>query len=114
VEEERKVIKLSLVLSLLFLFGCAADITKPEVTDTSVIRASNAKCGPTSILKKEISRLGESLTASALMKIAQSETVIVNFFSSRSGEWTVIIDGVNGISCMILWGKYWTASGQKS
>jgi hypothetical protein len=114
VEKERQVTRLSLVLSLLFLFGCVTDIAKPEVTNTSVIRASNAKCGPTSILKKEISRLGESLNASALMKIAPSETVIVSFFSSQDGEWTVIIDGVNGISCMILWGKYWTASGQKS
>ena len=113
-EEERKVIKLSLVLSLLFLFGCAADITKPEVTGTSVIRINSNQCGPTPILKEEISRLGESLNASALMKIAPSETVIVSFFSSQDGEWTVIIDGVNGISCMILWGKYWTASGQKS
>jgi len=114
VEEERKVIKLSLVLGLLFLFGCAAYITKPEVMDTSIIRVSSNQCGPTSVLKKEISRFGESLTASALMKVAPAETVIVNFFSSRSGEWSVIIDGINGISCMVLWGKYWMAAGQES
>ena len=113
-EEERKVTRLSLVLSLLFLFGCAADITKPEVTDTSVIRINSNQCGPTSVLKKEISRFGESLTASALMKVAPSETVIVNFFSSQDGGWSVIIDGINGISCMVLWGEYWTAAGQES
>ena len=113
-EEERKVTRLSLVLSLLFLFGCAADITKPEVTNTSVIRINSNQCGPTPVLKEEISRLGESLTASALMRVAPSETVIVSFFSSRSGEWTVMIDGMNGISCMVLWGKYWMAAGQES
>jgi len=104
------VIKLSLILSLLFLFGCAAGITKPEVTDTSIIRVSSTQCGQTSVLKKEISRLGESLVASALMKVAPAETVIVNFFSSQGGEWTVMIDGMNGISCMVLWGQYWTAA----
>ena len=113
-EEERKVIKLSLVLSLLFLFGCTADITKPEVTNTSVIRINSNQCGPTSILKREISRLGESLTASALMKVAPTETVIVNFFSSQDGGWSVIIDGINGISCMVLWGEYWMVVGQES
>jgi len=107
-------IRLSLVLSLLVLFGCATDITKPEVTDTSIIRVSNNQCGQTSILKKEINRLGENLIASALMQVAPAETVIVNFFSSRSGEWSVIIDGINGISCMVLWGEYWTAAGQES
>jgi len=114
VEKERKVTRLSLVLSLLFLFGCAADITKPEVMDTSVIRINSNQCGPTPVLKREMSRLGESLTASALMRVAPTETVIVSFFSSRSGEWTVIIDGMNGISCMVLWGKYWMAAGQES
>jgi len=114
VEEERKVIKLSLVLSLLFLFGCAADITKPEVTNTSVIRINSNQCGPTPVLKREISRLGESLTASALMKVAPTETVIVSFFSNQDGEWTVMIDGMNGISCMVLWGEYWMAAGQES
>jgi len=114
VEKERKVTRLFLVLSLLFLFGCAADITKPEVTDTSVIRINSNQCGPTSVLKKEISRFGESLTASALMKVAPAETVIVNFFSSQDGGWSVIIDGINGISCMVLWGEYWTAAGQES
>jgi hypothetical protein len=98
----------------LFLFGCAADITKPEVMDTSVIRVSSNQCGPTPILKKEISRLGESLTASALMRVAPTETVIVSFFSNQDGEWTVMIDGMNGISCMVLWGKYWMAAGQES
>ena len=113
-EEERKVTRLSLVLSLLFLFGCAADITKPEVTNTSVIRINSNQCGPTPVLKREISRLGESLTASALMKVAPTETVIVSFFSNQDGEWTVMIDGMNGISCMVLWGEYWMAAGQES
>ena len=113
-EEKRKVTRLSLVLSLLFLFGCTTDITKPEVMDTSVIRVSSNQCGPTPILKEEISRLGESLTASALMRVAPAETVIVNFFSSQDGGWSVIIDGINGISCMVLWGEYWTAAGQES
>jgi len=107
-------IRLSLVLSLLALFGCATDITKPEVTNTSVIRINSSQCGPTSVLKKEMSRLGESLVASALMKVTSAETVIVNFFRSQDGGWSVIIDGINGISCMVLWGKYWTAAGQES
>jgi len=112
--ETRQVTRLSLVLSLLLLFGCAADITKPEVTDTSVIRIDSTQCGPTSVLKEAMSQLGESLTASALMKIAPTETVIVSFFSGRSGEWTVMIDGMSGTSCMVLWGKYWTVVGQES
>jgi len=107
-------IRLSLVLSLLALFGCVTDIAKPEVTNTSVIRINSNQCGPTSALKREISRLGESLTASALMKVAPTETVIVSFFSNQDGKWTVMIDGMNGISCMVLWGEYWMAAGQES
>jgi hypothetical protein len=43
------------------------------------------------------------------MQVTPTETVIVSFYSEQSGDkdWTVMIDSRNGISCMILWGKYW-------
>ena len=100
------------LIFLLFLFGCS-DLIKPEIV-TSSIQVGGSQCGPTSYARKELSKLGEKLVASALMEVTPTETVIVTFFSSPSGDWTVMIDGRTGISCMILWGKHWTRAGQES
>jgi len=104
---------LAVSLSLLFLFGCSA-LEKPEVVNTSSIRVPTSQCGPTPSSRIQLEQLGEKLRASALMQITPLETVIVSFFSSQSGDWTVMVDGRNGISCMILWGKHWLAAGQES
>jgi len=105
---------LAVSFSLLFLFGCSA-LEKPEVVNTSAIRVPSSQCGPTPSSRTQLEQLGERLRASALMQITPAETVIVSFFSSRqSGDWTVMVDGRNGRSCMILWGKHWMAAGQES
>ncbi len=103
------------VIPLLFLFGCST-IDKSKAVDTSSISVGSLQCGPTYSAKIELERLGERLRASALMKVAPTETVIVSFYSSQSKDkdWTVMIDGKNGRSCMILWGKYWITAGQES
>ena len=98
---------------LLFLFGCST-LVKPEVVDTSSIRVPSSQCGPTAEARTELKQLGEKLWASALLQITPQEIVIVTFFSSPAGDWTVMIDGRTGISCMILWGKHWTRTGQES
>jgi len=109
----RYVTRLSIIFSLLILFGCTADIPKPEITDMSFIPMN--QCGPTSVVKREIRLLGETLLASALMQITQNKTVIVNFFRSHSSsKWTVIIDAPNDVSCMMLWGEHWTMAGKES
>ena len=110
-EREKQVRKLSLILSLLFLFGCAAVPDKPDMASTTAIQVNGSQCGPTSTLKRGIDKLGERLVASALMRITSNDTVIVAFFSGRDGDWTVIIDGRNGISCMVMWGKHWRMVG---
>ena len=104
-----------IIFCLLFLAACST-LEKSEVINTSAIRVSAAQCGPTPSAKVELERLGERLRASALMQITPVETVIVSFYSSRSGDkdWTVMIDGKNGRSCMILWGKHWLTAGQES
>jgi hypothetical protein len=104
-----------IILCSLFLFGCSS-LDKPPVVDTSAIRVPSSQCGSTPSAKVELDRLGEKLRASALMQITPIETVIVSFYASRSGnrDWTVMIDGRNGRSCMILWGKHWMAAGQES
>ena len=104
-----------IVFCILVLSGCST-IEKSETVDTSSIRVGSTQCGPTPSAKVQLERLGESLRASALMQITPVETVIVSFYSSRSGDkdWTVMIDGKNGRSCMILWGKYWLTAGQES
>jgi len=105
--------KFSLIFCLVFLFGCSA-LVKPKIVDTSSIRVPSSQCGPTAAARIELKQLGEKLIASALMEVTPTETVIVTFFSSSSGDWTVMIDGRTGISCMILWGKYWLRAGQES
>jgi len=105
--------KCTFVFCLLFLFGCSS-LEKPEVVDTSSIRVPSSQCGPTAAARIELKQLGEKLIASALMEVTPTETVIVTFFSSPAGDWTVMIDGRTGISCMILWGKYWIRAGQES
>jgi hypothetical protein len=118
-------IRLSLVLSLLFLFGCtgvpeksvATNTSVPEksiATNTSTIRVDNTQCGPTPATRLELERLGETVVASALMRVTASETVIVTFFSGRDGDWSVMVDSRNGISCMVMWGKHWSMAGQES
>ena len=104
-----------IIFCLLFLAACST-LEKSEVINTSAIRVSAAQCGPTPSAKVELERLGEKLQASALMQITPLETVIVSFYSSRLGDkdWTVMIDGKNGRSCMILWGKHWLNAGQES
>ena len=103
------------VFCILVLSGCST-IDKSGTVDTSSISVGSVQCGPTPSAKVQLERLGEKLQASALMQITPLETVIVSFYSSRSGDkdWTVMIDGKNGRSCMILWGKHWSVAGQES
>jgi hypothetical protein len=105
--------KFSLIFCLVFLFGCSS-LVKPEVVDTSSIRVPPSRCGSTATARIELKQLGEKLRASALMKITPQEIVIVTFFSNSAGDWTVMIDGRNGISCMVLWGHHWLRAGQES
>ena len=104
-----------IIFCVLVLSACST-LEKPEVVNTSAIRVSSAQCGPTPSAKIELERLGERLRASALMQVTPTETVIVSFYSDTSGDkdWTVMIDSRTGISCMILWGKYWLRAGQES
>ena len=104
-----------IVFCILVLSGCST-IEKSGAVDTSAIRVPSSQCGSTPSAKVQLERLGERLRASALMQITPIETVIVSFYSSRSGDkdWTVMIDGKNGRSCMILWGKHWLNAGQES
>ena len=109
--------KLSLIVSLLFLFGCVAvaEPEKPEVVNTSIIRVSGSQCGPTPSARMELDKLGEKLVASALMKVTPTDTLIVTFFSSpETGEWSVMIDGKNGTSCMVMWGGNWRTVRQET
>jgi hypothetical protein len=107
-------IRLSLVLSLLFLVGCSGVPEKSIATNTSTIRVDSTQCGPTAITRLELEELGETVVASALMRVTASETVVVTFFSGRDGDWTVMVDSRNGISCMVMWGKYWSMARQES
>jgi hypothetical protein len=104
-----------IIFSLLLLSACST-IDKSKAVDTSSISVGSVQCGSTPSAKIELERLGERLQASALMQITPIETVIVSFYARRSGDkdWTVMIDGKNGRSCMILWGKHWLVAGQES
>ena len=104
-----------IVFCILVLSGCST-IDKSGTVDTSSISVGSVQCGSTPSAKVELERLGEKLRASALMQITPIETVIVSFYSSQLGDkdWTVMIDGKNGRSCMILWGKHWINAGQES
>jgi hypothetical protein len=105
-----------LVIFCVLVLSACSTIEKSGMVDTSSIRVGSTQCGSTPSAKVELERLGEKLRASALMQITPVETVIVSFYSSRSGDkdWTVMIDGKNGRSCMILWGKHWLTAGQES
>ncbi len=109
-EKEGKVTKLSLILSLFLLFVCSGIPDKSVATNL----VNNSQCSPTADSRIALERLGETVVASALMRVTEEETVIVTFFSGRQGDWTVMIDGKNGISCMVMWGKYWSMVGQES
>jgi len=105
-------IRLSLVLSLLFLVGCSGIPEKSIAANTSTIRVDSTQCGPTLATKLELEKLGETVVASALMRVSEEETVIVTFFSGRDGNWSVMVDSPSGISCMVMWGKYWSMAGE--
>ena len=109
-------IRLSLVLSFFLLFGCTGTSVpeKSIAANTSTIRVNNTQCGPTPDSRRELEELGETVVASALMQVTASETVIVTFFSGRNGDWTVMVDSRNGISCMVMWGQHWSMAGQES
>jgi len=106
-------IKLAIVLSLLLLFGTSAVAEKPEVGNTSSIRMNPSQCGPTLSSRVGLEQLGEKVVASAMMKVTLTDTVIVTLFNSQSGDWTIMIDGKNGVSCMVMWGKNWLTVSQK-
>jgi hypothetical protein len=98
---------------LLFLFGCST-LVKPEVVDTSTIRVSSDQCGLTKIIREGLRRYGERIVSSATMRVTPADTVIVTLFRSPNGDWTIMLDSRNGISCMVLWGKHWQGVGQES
>jgi len=103
--------KLFIVLGLLFLLGYSsveAQAEKSEVVNPSAILISNTQCGPTLMTRVELEGMGERLVASAIMKVASDDAVIIAIFSNDSGEWSIMIDGENGISCMIMWGSRWS------
>ena len=104
-----------IIFCILFLSACST-LEKPKVVDTSTFPVGVFKCGPTFSGKIELERLGERLRASALMQITPVETVIVSFWSSREGDrdWTVLLEGGNGRSCIVLWGTRWLMAGQES
>jgi len=103
-----------IIFCVLVLSACST-IDKSATVDTSSIRVGSTQCGSTPSSKVELERLGEKLRASALMQITPLETVIVSFYASRTGDkdWTVMIDGRNGRSCMVLWGQHWLNAGQE-
>ena len=107
-------IRLSLVFSLFFLLGCSTEMVKPEVTNTSVIRVTDSQCAPTVSAQMQLEQLGEKLLASALMKVSPTDTVIVTVFRGQTGDWTIMINSPNGLSCMVMWGEYWQMAGQES
>ena len=107
--------RLAPILSLFLLFGCSGvPLKSVALNNTSTIRVNNSQCSSTADSRIALEKLGETVAASALMQMTESEAVIVTFFSGKNGDWTVMIDGKNGISCMVMWGKYWSLVGQKS
>jgi len=106
-------IRLAIVLSLLLLFGTSAVAEKSEEGNASSIRMDPSQCSPTLVSRVGLEQLGEKVVASALMKVTSTDAVIVTVFNSQSGDWTIMIDGENGISCMIMWGSNWLTVNQK-
>lgn len=101
-----------ILVFLLFLFGCST--LKPEVVNTATIKVSSDQCGLTTIIREGLRRHGERIVSTATMRVTPADTVIVTMFRSSNGDWTIMLDSRNGISCMVLWGKHWQGMGQKS
>jgi len=101
-------VKLFFVLVwFLFIFVTPSIAEKPRVSDGSSIRVGHSQCGSTLTSREALKKLNEKAVASALMDITSGDTVIVTIFNNQSGDWTIMVDGKNGISCMVMWGRNW-------
>ena len=71
------------------------------------------KCLPASEMSKVLfTQFRELLTASAVLQSAPSKMLVL-FYASNSGSFTVTLTGKNQISCAILWGSDYNEEGRK-
>jgi hypothetical protein len=104
--------KFLIIFCLLFLSACST--LKSEAVNTASIKVSSDQCGLTKIIRKGLRQYGERIVSTATMRVTPADIIIVTLFRSPNGDWTIMLDSRNGISCMVLWGKHWQRTGQKS
>jgi hypothetical protein len=110
VERSRERMKLPLILSLLFLFGCTvADATlSVKETPSNPERTINIK--PNQCLKTDLllplllKKYNEILIGSGTFDSTRGPLVMM-LFTSTSGSWTLVSAGSNGIACALIWGE---------
>lgn len=75
------------------------------VTSTAALPAlAQQSCAPRGLIIEQLeARFEEAQTGAGL----QSETRLVEVWSSKQGSWTILVTDVNGVSCVIASGSHW-------
>ena len=96
-----------IVTAIIFLLtSCTgATPTLPGKLKNLTEQRLHPKCLPASEISKGLfTQFRELLTASAVLQSAPSKMLVL-FYGSNSGSFTVTLTGKNKISCAILWGS---------
>ena len=118
VKRSRERMKLPLVLSLLFLFGCATPDATLSAKETSANPERTINIKPNQCLKTDLllplllKKYNEILIGSGTFDSTRGPLVMM-LFTSTGGSWTLVSAGANGIACALIWGENYTVDRPK-
>tara|TARA_R110002051_G_scaffold183405_1_gene252982 strand:- start:323 stop:664 length:342 start_codon:yes stop_codon:yes gene_type:complete len=100
--------------ALIFLLtSCTAPIPNIPIKVKNISEQQHLpKCLPASEMSRVLfEQFKETLKASAIL--SSSKKMLVLFYSSNKGSFTVTITGQDQISCAVIWGSDYSAEGRK-
>ena len=114
IERSREWMKLPLVLSLLFLFGCATPDAIVPPPGNIIVTIKPNQCVETAALAPLLlKQYNEKLISSGVVDTNNAAQLLMMMFVSESGSWTLATASSNNVICVLLWGRNHTVNKPK-
>jgi len=104
---------------MLLLTGCVvADASLSSIKDTPANPERTISVRPDQCLKTALllplllKKYNETLIGSGTFDSTRGPLVMM-LFTSKSGSWTLVSAGSNGVACALIWGENYTVDRQK-